>query len=80
VSANYCGLSSNIGIQESAISSNKETYKLSQSAVYVTADNLLTSVVMARQRTARLVVMGTNRGQVVKVTESWSPLIMVPFG
>lgn len=58
---------SNIGIQESATSQNRDAFKLSRSAVYVKRDGLLTSVVMARQNTARIAVLGTNRGQVTKV-------------
>ncbi|XP_056000781.1 plexin A3-like isoform X2 [Ostrea edulis] len=63
----FCGLMSNIGIQESATSQNRDAFKLSRSAVYVKRDGLLTSVVMARQNKARIAVLGTNRGQVTKV-------------
>ncbi|XP_062617696.1 hepatocyte growth factor receptor-like [Saccostrea cucullata] len=63
----FCGLLTNIGIQESATSPNSDHFKLSHNSLYHVPDKLLTSVVTVLQSRERIAVLGTNTGQVTKV-------------
>ncbi|XP_061187712.1 hepatocyte growth factor receptor-like [Saccostrea echinata] len=68
VQKDFCGLLTNIGIQESATSQNRDQFKLSHDSLYHVPDKLLTSVVMVIQNKERVAVLGTNTGQVAKVS------------
>lgn len=75
---NFCGLLSNIGIQESAVRQSGDQFKLSKTALYSRPDALLTSVAMAIQNRERIAVLGTNTGQVSKVTNIVAMILKFP--